>query len=585
MPLPKGKEGDPDEFFEKFKGYGYNDLCALPRLSKEAILSNLKKRFSGEVVYTYVGDIIISVNPFCNTGCVGRGIRKRYKGCKAPQNLPPHIYALVDGTYAALIESWSSQSILISGESGAGKTEAMKICLTYLGELSAGSSKGGGDSDDVASKLMQTNPVMEAIGNAKTVRNNNSSRFGKHFDVQFDDKGAIIGAFTSTYLLEKPRIALHMAGERNYHVFYMLCKAGEEVREPVGIGKWQEYGICNMEGTVAEVTSWNDNAEFKDMHSALLKLGFSQTQRQECYQMYSAVMAIGNIKFAEKGDTCAPTDPAQMTRCAAMLQIPDAMLSAALTTITMGGGAIETYKKPLEKHQAETARNSLLMHIYSLVFDWCVDVINGYIAVASAEACIGVLDIFGFENFKLNSFPQLCINLTNEQLHNLFIEHVFKLEQQTYVQEEVDWQFVGNNAAGAALHAARAATQSPCLPDTSASRYLAAHWRCLCLAVTAPAPWLATLLFCAADYEDNQHVLDTITKRPMCVFGQLDEACTNQASTDKSLLQNMHAAFDKKHKAYIKPKLNPGPPPRASLPDRATSLSDAKGRRVLARVC
>ena len=253
MPLARGKEGDPDEFFGKFKGFGYNDLCTLPRLSKEAILSNLKKRFVGEVVYTYVGNIVISVNPFCNTGCVGRGIRKRYKGCKSPQNLPPHIYALVDGTYASLLESWSSQSILISGESGAGKTEAMKICLTYLGELSAGAGKGGGggssEGDDVARKLMLTNPVMEALGNAKTVRNNNSSRFGKHFDVQFDEHGAILGAFTSVYLLEKPRIAQHMAGERNYHVFYMLCKAPAEVRDPIGIVRWQDYSVLNMQGT------------------------------------------------------------------------------------------------------------------------------------------------------------------------------------------------------------------------------------------------------------------------------------------------------------------------------------------------
>ena len=140
-PLAKNQDGDPDEFVAKFNGYGYNDLCALPRLSKDAILSNLKKRFKGEVVYTYVGDIIVSVNPFKNVGAVGKAIRAKYKGGKADK-LPPHIYALVDATYSEMVESWMSQSILISGESGAGKTEAMKICLTYLGELS--SAKGGG---------------------------------------------------------------------------------------------------------------------------------------------------------------------------------------------------------------------------------------------------------------------------------------------------------------------------------------------------------------------------------------------------------------------------------------------------------
>ena len=158
---------------------------------------------------------------------------------------------------------------------------------------------------------------------------------------------------------------------------------------------------------VAEVTSWNDQAEFKDMHAALLNLGFSTAQRQECYLLLATVMAIGNIQFSADGEGATPTDAAHLAKCAGMLQVDVAALSTALTTRTMGGGAIEQYKKPLEKPQAQTARNSLLMHIYSLVFDWCVEMINNIIAVSNAEACIGVLDIFGFENFKVNSFPQV----------------------------------------------------------------------------------------------------------------------------------------------------------------------------------
>ena len=447
-----------------------------------------------------------------------------------------------------MLESWISQSILISGESGAGKTEAMKICLTYLGELSAaalakgrrgGGSSGGGDV--VSGRLMQTNPVMEAVGNAKTIRNNNSSRFGKHFDVQFGEAGDIIGAFTSVYLLEKPRIANHMDGERNYHVFYMLCKvcawhvhrmciacashvhgmciacasrvhrmcitvfyllcqAGEDVRSPIAVSKWQDYAVLNQAGTVGEVTTWNDSAEFKDMHSALLTLGFSVEQRTEMYTMLSLVLNLGNLQLAAADDGSKVQNVEQLAVCAHLLQVPPAALGDAVTYMTMGGGAIEEYKKPLEPKHAETARNSLLMHVYSLVFDWCVDVINDYIAVGDAAVCIGVLDIFGFENFSLNSFPQLCINFTNESLHNLFIEHVFKLEQQTYVREEVEWRFV--------------------------------------------------------DYEDNQPTLDLIGKRPLCILGQLDEACTNQAATDASLLQNLHQAFAGKApvKSYVKPK-------------------------------
>ena len=384
----------------------------MPILTKEAILQNLQQRFKGEVVYTYVGDIIVSLNPFKNTGCVGKAIRGKYKGVSANSRttLPPHIYALVGATFGQMMTESVSQSILISGESGAGKTEAMKICLTFIAELSAGKAGGSNSSeDDVAGRLMQTNPVMEAIGNAKTIRNNNSSRFGKHFDVQFDVAGAILGAHTSSYLLEKPRITKHMDGERNYHVFYMLCKADEGIREPVHIAEWETYKICKQAGTVAEVTTWNDRAEFADMHSALLKLGFSQTQRQQLYMMYSICLHLGNLDIGPMDQGSTITNADELQRTAAMLQVTPEQLATAVTTRTMGGGKIETFSKPLEPTAAKNARNSLSAFVYCLVFDWCVDVINEYISRPSDTAfCVGILDIFGFENFSTNSFPQVC---------------------------------------------------------------------------------------------------------------------------------------------------------------------------------
>lgn len=170
MPIPRGQDGDPEEFFSKKNGHA--DLCNVPHLSKDAILTNLRKRFKDEIVYTYVGDIIVSVNPFCNTGSVGKGIRKRYKNLKNPASLPPHIYALVDATYGLLMESMGSQSILISGESGAGKTEACKLCLLALAEL----SQSTGSATDEA---LESAVLLETFGNAKTVYNDNSSRFGK----------------------------------------------------------------------------------------------------------------------------------------------------------------------------------------------------------------------------------------------------------------------------------------------------------------------------------------------------------------------------------------------------------------------
>jgi len=494
--LPPGADGDAPTFFSKVTGYGYNDMISLPTLTKESILENLKRRFKCEVVYTYVGDIVVSVNPFKNTGCVGKAIRSKYKG-GSRSHLPPHIYALVDQTYNQMVRDSTSQSILISGESGAGKTEAMKICLTYISQASA--EKGQRVSEEVAIRLMQTNPVMEALGNAKTVRNNNSSRFGKHFDVQFSQNGIIMGAFTSVYLLEKPRICQHLEGERNYHVFYMLCKSPGPVRQSLELGKWQDYKILNQKGTVAEVTTWSDEKEFADMHEALLKLGFSEEQRTELYTLLKLVLFLGNLTFRPGKEGSEIPEADLLAKCANIVKVSVPHMTEAITYRTMGGGKLSTYKVPLEPRVAVVARNSLCMHVYSLCFDWCVDVINDYISTYNAAYCTGVLDIFGFENFTVNSFPQLCINFTNESLHNLFIEHVFKLEQEVYVREEVQWNFVS--------------------------------------------------------YEDNQHVIDLIAKRPVCVLGILDEGCATGSGKDQSVLENLHTTFGQpKYKAYVKPK-------------------------------
>jgi len=282
----------------------------------------------------------------------------------------------------------------------------------------------------------------------------------------------------------------------------MLCKSDATIRDPVQCKNWELYKICSQAGTVAEVTSWNDNAEMKDMHAAYLKLGFSEQQRTELYMMLSFCLHLGNVDFEDNdsGEGCMITTPETLELAADLLQIAPEDLGQAVTSKTMGGGVIEVFIKPLEARQALVAKNSMIGFIYCLLFDWCVDVVNDYIAVGHCDFAIGILDIFGFENFTLNSFPQLCINFTNESLHNLFIEHVFKLEQETYIREEVDWQFV--------------------------------------------------------EYEDNQPTLDLISKRPVCVYGLLDEGCSTGSGTDASVLSNYNGVFKdpKKHKSYIRPK-------------------------------
>ena len=406
-------------------------------------------RAQAEIVYTYIGDIVVSVNPFKRTGNSDAVVQERYvralRHHEGPSALPPHIYCMVGNAYAAMRTSDTNKSlsILISGESGAGKTEAMKLCVSHLGAVSATQGERGADS--VAVRLMKTNPIMEPIGNAKTVRNNSSSRFGKHFDIQFDSDGLIIGALTSTYLLEKPRICKHMKGERNYHVFYMLCKASAAVREPGRLVSWETYSMLKQPGTIERVTSWDDDEEMAAMHSALRDLGFGVDekgvdQRSELYAMMSIVLQLGNVEFAESadGDGSVVSNAEQLALAAELLMVPIPKLRDTLVQEIVRFGNDEVTKQNNPKKAAK-ARASLCMHVYSLAFDWCVYKINAEIAKPAGEVSrsIGVLDIFGFENFDVNSFPQLCINLTNERLHHLFIEHIFEVEQRFYESEDM----------------------------------------------------------------------------------------------------------------------------------------------------
>ena len=502
---------------------GVDDMIALKELEQTHLMGNLQARFKEEAVYTYIGDIVVSVNPFKDTGNSTPDVQQRYVKAfqqrESPTKLPPHIYMLVGQAYAQMRDGTSkSLSVLISGESGAGKTEAMKLCVSHLGAVSdgvigAGAGDDGGEGN-VAMRLMKTNPIMEPIGNAKTVRNNNSSRFGKHFDIQFDRGGKIVGANTSVYLLEKPRITNHMKGERNYHIFYMFCKAPEVVRKHGLVpgedseGLWEQFKVLNQAGTVQEVTSWNDVKEFGKMHQALNDLGFSANERGQLYALIGIVLHLGNVEFGEDlesddGATLIINEPQYLIACE-LLKIDPAVFRNALTNELVTFGT-ETVERKLSKSKTEAARNSLCMQIYSLAFEWCVKKINEMIAMPEHEVfrCIGVLDIFGFENFdSLNSFPQLCINLTNEKLHHLFIEHIFEVEQRFYESEGVEWEMVA--------------------------------------------------------YQDNKPIIDLITKKPG-IFSVVNDACQQSKMgagggvNDDGLLQSMHAAFDqKKYKAIYK---------------------------------
>ena len=266
----------------------------------------------------------------------------------------------------------------------------------------------------------------------------------------------------------------------------MLCKTDSEVRKRLKVADWTKYEICNQVGTVEFVSTWDDKKAFQEMDEALGLLKFREEQRMHLYLMIATVLTLGNIKFAAPAggqQGCVVLNEEQLELCASMLKVPPAALTAALTTrnVVIKDDRV---KKLLEAPQAAQARNALCMHVYSLAFDSCVHVMNQLISrPKDAVVRLGLLDIFGFENFAENAFPQLCINLTNESLHNLFIEHVFKLEQQIYLREDIEWKFV--------------------------------------------------------EYDDNQAKIDLIIARPVCVFGLLDEASsTNQSAT--ATVSNLH---------------------------------------------
>lgn len=410
--------GTTPEFFSR-RSAGNANMINMPELSTEIILDNLRARFVAEDVYTYIGDIVVSVNPFKHTGNSGMDIMQGYvKEAKTlplhtPSVLQPHVYALVGKTHKRMCEVSCSQSVLISGESGAGKTEAMKLAIAHLGVVTQSSSGSAGGTDDVARQVMATNPVMEPIGNAKTTRNNNSSRFGKHIDIQFDEGARIIGARTTSYLLEKPRICKHMPGERNYHILYMLCVASAEIRKAGQLeADYRHYAILDQEGTIAQVQTWNDSEAAQEMDDALAALGFGAPRRQVIYTLFGLVLQLGNLQFVSQDSAggvslgSRVSNQAQLELAASMMRVTPAQLQKAVCTKSISAGKDGPIEKGLDAKQADSIRNSLCMHLYSLVFDWVVHLVNEVLSASSSHLAIGVLDIFGFENFTLNSFPQ-----------------------------------------------------------------------------------------------------------------------------------------------------------------------------------
>ncbi|KAM6983875.1 unconventional myosin-Ic-like isoform 1-T2 [Tautogolabrus adspersus] len=425
---------------------GVQDFVLLENYNSEAaFIENLRRRFRENLIFTYIGSVLVSVNPYKELEIFSKPQMERYRGVSFYE-ISPHIYALSDNTYRAMRTERKDQCILISGESGAGKTEASKKILLYY----AVTCPTNNHMAALGECLLQSNPVLEAFGNAKTLKNDNSSRFGKYMDVQFDFRGAPVGGHIQNYLLEKTRVVHQNQGERNFHIFYQLLDGGDDdllrtldlQRNP------QNYNYL-VKGNCPRLSSVSDKNNWKVVMKALSVIGFTEEDVQRLLNIIASVLHLGNTQFGEgeEGDTYI-TSETQLNHTAKLLGVDGSALREALThkKLTAKG---EEMISPLNFEQAVSARDALAKSVYGRTFTWMVQKINQSLAVkdefyhsSKGSSVIGLLDIYGFEVLQHNSFEQFCINYCNEKLQQLFIELTLRSEQEEYETEGIAWETV-----------------------------------------------------------------------------------------------------------------------------------------------
>ncbi|KAM4077315.1 hypothetical protein ACJW30_12G129400 [Castanea mollissima] len=478
---------------------GVDDMIKLENLHEPGVLHNLATRFKINEIYTYTGNILIAINPFQRLSHLyDASMMKRYKGA-AFGELSPHVFAIADVAYREMINEGKSNSILVSGESGAGKTETTKLLMRYLAYLGGHTAAEG---RTVERQVLESNPVLEAFGNAKTVKNNNSSRFGKFVEIQFDKKGRISGAAIRTYLLERSRVCQISDPERNYHCFYLLCAAPPEEKERYKLGNPKSLHYLNQSNCY-ELVGVSDAHDYLTTKRAMDIVGISQKEQDAIFRVVAAILHLGNVDFAkgEESDSSILKDEEskfrlQMTADLLMCDphaLEDTLCKRVMITPE------EIIKRSLDPNGAAVSRDGLAKTIYSRLFDWLVEKINLSIGQDPSSKClIGILDIYGFESFKTNSFEQFCINFTNEKLQQHSNQHVFKMEQEEYTKEEIDWSYI--------------------------------------------------------EFVDNQDILDLIEKKPGGIIALLDEACMFPKSNHETFSQKLYQTF-KDHRRFIKPKL------------------------------
>uniref|UniRef100_A0A4W6D9R3 Myosin VIIA n=1 Tax=Lates calcarifer TaxID=8187 RepID=A0A4W6D9R3_LATCA len=461
--------------------HGVEDMIRLGDLNEAGILRNLLIRYNERVIYTYTGSILVAVNPYQLLPIYTPDQIRLYTNKKIGE-MPPHIFAIADNCYFNMQRNNKDQCCIISGESGAGKTESTKLILQFLAAIS-------GQHSWIEQQVLEATPILEAFGNAKTIRNDNSSRFGKYIDIHFNKRGAIEGAKIEQYLLEKSRVCRQAPDERNYHVFYCILKGmPPEMKAKLGLGLATDYSYLTM-GNCTECDGRDDLSDYSSILSAMKVLMFTETENWEISKLLAAILHMGNLRFEGTSHFTVFS-----------LEPKDVMVCLTTRTLITRGESVAT---PLSVEQGLDVRDAFVKGIYGRLFVWIVDKINA--AIYRPPSCesdvirrsIGLLDIFGFENFIVNSFEQLCINFANENLQQFFVRHVFKLEQEEYNLEDISWKHI--------------------------------------------------------EFTDNQDALDMIANKPMNIISLIDEESKFPKGTDATMLYKLNSQH-KLNSYYIPPK-------------------------------
>jgi myosin I len=474
---------------------GVEDMTMLTSISNDSIALNMKKRYDHDLIYTYIGHVLISVNPFTMIkGLYSTDTLFDYRG-KYAYELPPHVYMVAETMYRSMQADNESQCVIISGESGAGKTEAAKKVMQYVAAVSG----KGSDVDRVKDVILQSNPLLEAFGNAKTVRNDNSSRFGKYMEILFDRIGDPQGGQISNYLLEKSRVVTRHRGERSFHIFYqLLVGLTNDMASAYGIGgaltpdmfHYLSLSECYAVDTI------NDTQEFNDTVEAMQVMGFTKEEQTETFRLILAVLFLGNLQFVENDKEASSVANADaLASFCHLMAVDEGLAAAALTTriMTSGSSRASVYNVPNTKVNAEYARDALSKAAYSRLFDYIVKRVNDNLYTDKPDlTTLGVLDIYGFEIFETNGFEQLCINYVNEMLQQIFINLTLKEEQEEYAREQIPWTPI--------------------------------------------------------DFFNNKVVCELIEgKRPPGVFALLDDTCNFPKGTDEKFVQKMGQQIQHEH--------------------------------------